>query len=600
MHLGSKQLFENLNLVIEKGDKIGILGLNGSGKSTLFKILNGELSPDNSSDAQFYHANTQLLGQKPFLIPQELILPKDNLNKAYNALSYFHYIYPKENDFLPIYESYLKSFEFDSRNLEQDIKKLSGGEQKKILLAIGLCNSYECILWDEPTNHLDYDTIMEFEKILVNAKKTFLIITHDRLLLSKVATKLFILHNKKLSIFQGQYPEYLIHLEEQSTQLQQKISKLKNHLRREDEWMKQGIKARGTRSKKRVENFQELNNSISQLQNNLRDKWKLQIHSTQKKSKKLLELEDVTIGFDKNFPLIKIQEKIDCLQGDKIGIIGKSGVGKSTFLETILGNLPPLEGSIYQLPGVQVQLFTQKRDTMPLESTPFIYVGDGMESILRPDGKQQHIISYLEEFGFNKDEIHRSIKSFSGGEKNRLQLAKYLTNSADLYIFDEPTNDLDLESIELLEKTLMNFSKAVMIVSHDRTFIENICTKFFVIEDKKLIDLHISSDDLYSYLELSLIQKQNTASSELPLSSGAPNLPKIKQEKLTYSQKQQLKNIDSTIKNLESSIEELQEKINTFDHQSSKSPDSYSSLCQNLETKETELMELYSLKMENE
>ncbi|MBT6326763.1 MAG: ABC-F family ATP-binding cassette domain-containing protein, partial [Bdellovibrionales bacterium] len=468
LNFGNKPLFHDSELIIHLGDKIGLLGLNGKGKSSLFKIINNELTPDNSIPPfLFDKSNNPENPFTTFMVPQEIPL---NNNEDTSIKDFILNFYPKikkateqldqinnslsnnnikevedelieqqkklldylehENWWQVVqqYESYLKVFNITDFSVSVSI--LSGGEQKKVLLSLGLSTPAEIILWDEPTNHLDIETIKLLENELEATNKTFLIISHDRFLLSKVTNKIFQIQNKKIISYNGKYTEYLDYLSQQDQQRQKQLAKLNNTLSRETEWMRQGVKARGTKSKKRIEGYHNLRQEVDVLKSFAKKELKLNINESQKKNKKLIELKGTSFGYE-NKTLIN-DLSLSIYRGDKIGIVGANGIGKSTLTDLISKKLTPQSGEIKYYPELIIQNFSQKRDELNPKSTPFELLGEGTDTLKLSDGRSKNVIAYFKDFLFSQDEVHRPINTFSGGEKNRIQLALNLKRFGDI------------------------------------------------------------------------------------------------------------------------------------------------------------------------
>lgn len=533
---GTKTLFKNAQLSISSGDRIGLLGLNGKGKSTLFKILNGELIPDHATPPfEFNKARGESDDSKRFslfYVPQELPLEG---HEQTSIRDYFFVFYPElkihyENsldeferlhgwELVQDYESYLKYF--DHNDLDKKVGELSGGEQKKILLSLGLSSIANLILWDEPTNHLDIETIKLFEDELSSTQKAFMLITHDRYLLSKLTRRILQIDRGKIEAFEGSYTDYLAFLEQSEKIKMNLLHKLKNNLEREQAWMRQGVKARRTRSKKRVEDFNDLKNKVSAIKNEAKKTLDLNLQKSGRQTKVLVNFSDMCFQYSPEKILFnKINGEIQ--KGNKIGLLGANGVGKTTLLKLIKGDLFLNSGKIKTADHLMIQYFSQKRDELNVEMTPYELLGDGNDFVSLPDGSKKHVHSYFENFLFDRDDIHRPLKTFSGGEKSRLQLAFNLTRAGDILIFDEPTNDLDLETIQILEEKLAEFSGAVILISHDRAFLATVTNKIWLIDDASLHNFEGGYEQVAPYLDLLSMEKEFKIQEAPPI---APPLP---------------------------------------------------------------------------
>jgi ATP-binding cassette subfamily F protein uup len=635
---GNKHLFNDASFNISLGDRIGLLGLNGQGKSSLFKILSGSVKPDISTPPfqfdQSKGGGDSKLAYSSFLVPQELPL---EINDNITVKEYFFRFYPrieklqieldkinnemetcddskteslldKQKDLLEeldhleawnlisSYESYLRYFNIKDQNAK--VIDLSGGEQKKILLSLGLSCKANLVLWDEPTNHLDLETIKLFEEELANSSKTYMIISHDRYLLSKVTSKIYHIQRGSIETFEGSYPEYLEYLAREEESRKVLLTKLKNSMRRETAWMRQGIKARGTRSKKRVDNYHELKSSISELKSRAKKDLEMSIHESGRKTRCLVDFKSVNFSYDKetlfenvNFSLYK---------GDKIGLVGANGVGKSTLIHLILNRLSPVSGNIKTPDDLQIQYFSQKREELDPEKTPYDILGEGSDHVTLPNGAKRHVAGYFDSFLFNKDELHRPLKTFSGGERNRLQMALNLLRPADLWIFDEPTNDLDLETLQILEEKLTEFEGSIILISHDRTFLSNITNKVWLLQNKTIesfvsgyehAEAYIDALTLENIMENSAQEEEQVITSETVPSEDIS----ISSVELSNKEKSRLKELPLKIEELEKNTETIRAYLATFDFNNMDEATSkdYGQFSSKLDDIEENLLELY-------
>lgn len=496
-----KNLFLDVSFTLNKGDKIGVLGLNGHGKSSLFKVLAETVEPNITTPPFQYDKSSQF---SLILIPQELPIEGDETVEEYflNFYPDFKKLHHELNTASPerqsaIYEkldqlgeavihqkytSYLKSFGVN--NLDAKVFSLSGGEQRKIALSLGLSAPHEIVLWDEPTNHLDLATIEVFEDELKSSPKTYMIISHDRTMLNNVVDRIIHIQHGKIRSFQGTYNAYLEFLKEENKDRELRLEKLSNLQRRETAWISRGAKARRTKSKKRIEEYSKLNDSITELKSLAHKSVTMDLKSSGRKTKQLIEAIDLGLAFKDRVLFKHLNFKV--MQGAKIALMGKNGVGKSSLLKMMMGELNPTQGQLKKSEELRIGYFSQKRESLDPEMTPWQLIGEGSDFIYSNTGEKRHVASYLENFLFKSEELKRPIKTFSGGEKNRLQLAFFMKDAMDLWIFDEPTNDLDLETIGILEDELREFKGTLIIVGHDRSFIENTTTTCWLIHDQGL------------------------------------------------------------------------------------------------------------------
>ncbi len=627
LNFGNKPLFHKAELIIHHGDKIGLLGLNGKGKSSLFKIINHELTPDNSIPPfLFDKSNNPENPFTTFMVPQEIPLSKNEdtsiidfilgfypkIQKSMKQLEQINHSLSNNNskdiedklieqqkivlDYLEHenwwqviqqYESYLKVFNITDFSVPVSI--LSGGEQKKVLLSLGLSTPAEVVLWDEPTNHLDIETIKLLENELEATNKTFLIISHDRFLLSKVTNKIFQIQNKQIMSYNGKYTEYLDYLSQQDQQRKKQLAKLNNTLSRETEWMRQGVKARGTKSKKRIEGYHNLRQEVEVLKSLAKKELKLNINESLKKNKKLIELKGASFGYESKRLINNLSLSI--FRGDKIGIVGANGIGKSTLTDLISEKLSPDSGEIKYYPELIIQNFSQKREELNPDSTPFELLGEGTDTLKLSDGRSKNVIAYFKDFLFSQDEVHRPINTFSGGEKNRIQLALNLKRFGDIWIFDEPTNDLDLETLQILEDKLSAFKGSLIVISHDRYFLENVTNKIWYMDNEKFEIFNAGYSQVQHYLETFAMEKQIKLNcKETDTIKNEPSF-----QKATNKDKERLKVIHNEIKTLEQDIAKLECSLRDFDYtdMNNEANIKLQTLNNQQEQNETQLLQLY-------
>jgi ATP-binding cassette subfamily F protein uup len=584
-----KTLLNNVNFTLNEGDKIGVLGLNGHGKSSLFKIMAGLISADTTVPPFIFDKNKDFT---LFLVPQEL-----PVIKGVSLKDYFYEFYPEmkkakvrldeiaeklssgEGDFdklldeqaklfdkltdlgedrvYPQYTSYLKYF--GAKDLDASFETCSGGEQRKVALSLGLSAPHKVILWDEPTNHLDLETIELFEDELMNSRKTFMMISHDRSLLNNVVDRIVHIQNGNILTFKGTYTAYLEFLKDEQRRREKEIDKLSNIQRRESIWMSRGPKARGTKSKKRIEGYHDLNNRITELKGMAHKSAKFNVKGSGRKTKILADIQNVSLSFGELSLFNDISLKI--AKGDKIALLGKNGVGKSSLLKALMGDIPVTSGNVKLAENLSVGFFSQKRESLKPEMTPWELIGEGIDFVISNTGEKKHVASYLGNFLFKSEELKRPISSFSGGEKNRLQLAQFMKNAQDVWIFDEPTNDLDLETIGILEEELKNYQGALIVVGHDRTFIENVTNKCWLLHDKKMEIFDGGFEQAELFIEALRLEDKLK---ELPQEE-----IKIKEEKpkkLSYKEKLRYEELPGKIEEMENRISSLEKKVESFDY----------------------------------
>jgi ABC transport system ATP-binding/permease protein len=625
LHYPHKVIFKDVTFTLNQGDKIGVLGLNGHGKSSLFKVLAGQVTPDTtvppfiydkSKDFSFFyvpqelpalnewdvenffyefHPNLKALKKRLDVVAQMMTDGEGNFDKLINEQSHIYDELQKlgEDRLHAQYVSYLKYFGVD--NLERKMISLSGGEQRKVALSLGLSAPQELILWDEPTNHLDLETIQDFEEELRNTRKTFMLISHDRSLLSNVTERIVHIQRGKLRSFIGTYDAYLEFLIEDQNRREKELDKLSNSQRRETAWIRRGAKARRTKSKKRIEDYGNLNQAIANLKAEAhKSVTGLNLQNSGRKTKILVAAENLELKFGDRTLFKGLNFSI--AKGDKIALMGRNGVGKSSLLRILLGEIEATSGKVTRPENLDVGYFSQKREALRDDETPWKMIGEGIDFVISNTGEKRHVASYLEGFLFSSDEIKRPIHTFSGGEKNRLQLAQFMKHARDIWIFDEPTNDLDLETIGILEEELRTYPGALIIVGHDRAFIDNVTEKCWVLHDGKIENFEAGFSQAEIFLEAIHLEeelKKKSPPSKAAMPSATPSNSK---DKLSNKERNRYSELQSEIEKIEKKITQLKEELGSIDYASmdKEKKSRMATLQTSLEKSESKLEELFN------
>ncbi|GAB4271013.1 MAG: ABC transporter ATP-binding protein [Methylomicrobium sp.] len=575
---GTHALLDNATFQLDPGERVGLLGRNGEGKSTLLKIIAGHIPPDHGDIWRQPELKLAWLEQAPELPEQATIYDAvaTGLGELGQWIARYHSLSTQLNnaDDKTLQELGKLQHQLESQNgwhfqqrvettlsrldLPGDlpINGLSGGWKRRVALARALVIEPELLLLDEPTNHLDLDSITWLEEQLLNFQGAVLFVTHDRAFLQKLATRIVDLDRGKLTSWQGSYDDYLRRkaaaLEGEANQ----NAEFDKKLAQEEVWIRQGIKARRTRNEGRVRALKKLREERAQRRN-LQGTTKLSLDRGDASGKKVIEAIDLCKSFDgkavvKNFSTL-IQ------RGDKIGLIGPNGAGKSTLLKLLLKQLEPDSGSVEQGTRLQAAYFDQLREQLDPEISVADSIADGNDYV-DIAGNKRHVMSYLNDFLFAPARARSPVKSLSGGEKNRLLLARLFTKPANLIIMDEPTNDLDLETLELLEEKLVDYDGTLLLVSHDRNFLDNVVTSVLVFEGNGIIGEYVGgySDWLATRPNAKTAEtEKNSETIEKKAKSTAP-----KRKKLSYKEQKELDDLPDLIDRLESEQAELNAMVN--------------------------------------
>ncbi|KAA5546357.1 ATP-binding cassette domain-containing protein [Roseiconus nitratireducens] len=468
-------LLDGVTAQVERGQRIGLLGRNGAGKTTLLKLLAGQLQPDNGEiilDDQTRVA--RLIQDVPADLHGsigEIVLsgvPKAKVDDPTTRWEAEHDV-----------EITLSQMALDA---DTSFDSLSSGMKRRVLLAQAIVSRPDILLLDEPTNHLDIASILWLEDFLSRWQNTLIFITHDRSFLQRLATRIWEIDRGRLFDWSCDYQTFLVR-KEQALEAEEKQNALfDKRLAEEEAWIRQGIKARRTRNEGRVKALKAMRRQRQERQER-EGTAKLSLQDSQRSGALVAELKDVSFSYQDQ-PIVD-QFSTTVMRGDKIGIIGPNGAGKSTLLKLLLGKLPPDSGQVRLGTKLQIAYFDQLRDTLDPEMTVQENVGEGSEQ-MQLGNKKKHVLGYLQDYLFTPERARTKVKFLSGGERNRALLAKLMSKPANVLVMDEPTNDLDAETLELLEEQLVEFDGTLLLVSHDRTFLNNVVTSTIVFEDETI------------------------------------------------------------------------------------------------------------------
>ncbi|HEX7879772.1 MAG TPA: ATP-binding cassette domain-containing protein, partial [Candidatus Eisenbacteria bacterium] len=461
-------LLDQVSLQIDDGERVGLLGRNGAGKSTLLNLLLGTLTPDSGDVVRRPGLRVAGLQQD---VPLDLVgTVGQYLHAACGVTSHDS---PWE------VESRIDGAARDLKlNLESRIETLSAGSKRRVLLAEALVRNPDILVLDEPTNHLDIDVIRDLEESLLRRKGTLVFVTHDRSFLRRLATRILDLDRGNLSSYRVPYDQYL-EMRDHAREIElQQDAQFDRKLAQEEAWLRQGIKARRTRNEGRVKSLEALRVERGDRREDP-GRVKASLEAADSSGRIVLRTSDAGFGYDGR-PIVS-HLTLTIRRGDRIGILGPNGSGKTTLIRLLLGELEPQHGSVTPGARLEVGHFEQLHDVLDDSKTVLENLADGRD-FLSIGGSERHVVGYLRDFLFTPEQMQGSILKLSGGERKRLQLAKVLSRPCNLLVLDEPTNDLDMETLELLEEILFEFAGTILVVSHDRAFLDNVVTSTLVWE----------------------------------------------------------------------------------------------------------------------
>ncbi|MEO1528634.1 MAG: ATP-binding cassette domain-containing protein [Planctomycetota bacterium] len=570
-------LLDGVSAQIESAQRIGLLGRNGAGKTTLLKILSGDLLPDHGElqlapqtrvARLVQDVPSDLAGQVREIVREGVDLEDDPSNQwqAEHAV-----------------EKTLSGMQLDPDVL---FETLSSGMKRRVLLARAIVAEPDVLLLDEPTNHLDIPSILWLEDFLSRWTKTLIFITHDRSFLQALATRIWEVDRGRLFDWTCDYETFLKRKEQALAAEEKQNALFDKKLAEEERWIRQGIKARRTRNEGRVRALKALRVERSQRREKV-GKAKLELQESIKSGALVADLDDVSFGYDEKPIVSRFSSTI--MRGDKIGIIGPNGAGKSTLLKLLLGKLQPDSGKVRLGTSLQVAYFDQLRDTLDPESTVQENVGEGSEQ-LTVGGKTKHVLGYLQDYLFTPERARTKVKFLSGGERNRALLAKLMTKPANVLVMDEPTNDLDAETLELLEELLSSYDGTLLLVSHDRTFLNNVVTGTIVFEEEGVREYVGGYDEWRATVARRTEVAKPVAANATPTSTKTKTEPQ--KRKLSYKEQRELDSLPERIDTLESQISEIHAAMAEPEYYQS-GGDRMAADAERLKNAETELAEAY-------
>lgn len=603
LEFGDQKILSQADFAIDPGERVCLIGRNGAGKSTTLKLITGKIEPDSGDivrksglvvsqlsqslpeamDMQVNEVVNSGLAGIQQLLEEYRSYSQEKLDKeGLHQLEQLHQLIDAHGGW---HIEQRVETTMTELNLPADKKmsELSGGWRRRVALAKALVQKPDLLLLDEPTNHLDITTIKWLENIVYSYPGAVIFITHDRAFLQRLATRILEIDRGKLTSWPGNYNKYLIYKEKNIKNEALSNAKFDKKIEQEEIWIRQGIKARRTRNEGRVRALMKMREERSQRVAITKDA-RMYIEEAEQSGRKVIRARKVNYRYNDD-PLIE-NFSIKIMRGDRIGLLGNNGVGKTTLLRLLLGELEPQSGTIKHGANLEIGYFDQLRQTLDLEKSVAENVGRG-RTYIKLNGKDRHIIGYLKGFLFSPKRSMMPVKALSGGERNRIILAKLFTQPANLLILDEPTNDLDMETLDVLEQKLVEFNGTLIIVSHDRQFLDNVITSGLVFEADGSIQEYVGgySDWIRQGKELAEIDNPNEKKhSQLERKkSSHEQQPK----KLAYKEQRKLEQLPSDIERLETIVAELEEQVSAIDFYSQNHAEVDKVLTQLAENKET-------------
>lgn len=576
---GGPNLLDQIDFQLDRGERVCLVGRNGAGKSTLMKLIDGQIKQDSGemlsqglkiarleqevpagTDGTIFDVVAQGLGEiAPLLIEYHQVVHELETDSSEAMLAKLEKAQHKLEavDGWSVEQRVEAVISRLSLDPDMQFSALSGGMKRRVLLAQALVIEPDILLLDEPTNHLDISSITWLEEFLKSYGGTLLFITHDRTFLQSLATRIVQLDRGQLTSFPGDYENYLKRREELLAEEEQQNALFDKKLAQEEVWIRQGIKARRTRNEGRVRALEKMRRERSQRREK-QGNVKMQLQEAARSGKLVLEAENISQSYEGRSLFKDFSTVIQ--RGDRIGIIGPNGCGKSTLLSILLGRAEPESGEVKLGTNLEIAYFDQLRSQLDEAQSVAENVGQGSDHV-DVNGTRKHIMGYLQDFLFTPQRARTPVKALSGGERNRLLLAKLFTQPANLLVLDEPTNDLDAETLDLLEDLLMNYQGTLLLVSHDRAFLNNVSTSTIVFDDDGEVREYVGGyDDWLQQREQdkqAAAVKQKAAAKPIEKKAAASK----KKSKLTYQEQLDLEALPKKIEELELKQSELHDQV---------------------------------------
>ena len=579
---GDQPLLDRADLTVTDGERIGIIGRNGTGKSSLLRVIAGADKLDDGTKTVMDGLGIAYVEQEPFL-PEAQTL-RESLILRGKLL--------EENDEQIKWRQIAKLDEYLHRfalNAERPLHGASGGEKKRAALALAFALNKDLLLLDEPTNHLDIDAILILEELIKNeyrGSKSLMVITHDRAFLDSVSTRIIELDRGILRSYPGNFDDYENRKEQELAAEDIARRKFDKFWAQEEVWIRKGIEARRTRNEGRVRRLERLREERAARRDRL-GQINLNIDAGMKSGKIVAELERVSLSFGEKVIVKDLDFKL--LRGDRLGLVGHNGVGKSTLISLILGKRQPESGTVKLGTNLQIAYFDQLRAQLDPQKTVAETISPGSEWI-EIGGSKKHIMAYLGDFLFPPRRANVPVSNLSGGERNRLLLARLFALPANLLVLDEPTNDLDIDSLELLEQTLQTYPGTLILVSHDRRFLDNVVTEVLAPEGNGCWREYVGG---YSDWQHYRPKIEPVAKKELSADKVASKKTKSLKLKLTYKENKELEALPERLMELEAERDELISSMNAPDYYSSHNAQDIKKQTEKLQNLESEITQGY-------
>ncbi len=579
---GDQPLLDHANLTVMDGERIGVIGRNGTGKSSLLRVIAGADKLDDGSKTVMDGLGIAYVEQEPFL-PQantlrESLILRGKLNEENDEQIKWRQI--------ARLDEYLHRFELDG---DRPLQGASGGEKKRAALALAFTQNKDLLLLDEPTNHLDIDAILILEELIKSeyrGSKSLMVITHDRAFLDSVSTRIIELDRGVLRSYPGNFEAYENRKEQELAAEDIARRKFDKFWAQEEVWIRKGIEARRTRNEGRVRRLERLREERAARRDRL-GQINLNIDAGMKSGKIVAELEKVCLSFGDKVIVKDLNFRL--LRGDRLGLVGHNGVGKSTLISLILGKRQPDSGTIKLGTNLQIAYFDQLRAQLDPNKTVAETISPGSEWI-EVGGSKKHIMAYLGDFLFPPRRANVPVSNLSGGERNRLLLARLFALPANLLVLDEPTNDLDIDSLELLEQTLQNYPGTLILVSHDRRFLDNVVTEVLAPEGNGLWREYVGGYSDWQHYKPkveSVVKKAETVDKVVP------KKPKQTKIKLSYKENKELETLPERLMQLEAERDELISSMSEPNYYSTHSPHEIKEQNEKIQFLENEINQSY-------